>query len=243
VVVRIGVCAENLPYQRKNLKKTLKMLRLPTHSWTSIPRKRMPAVRDRSKALTTIVIFLISLSSWLSLPIDSPKNFCIFLKAEREAERQKDRNRQKKTERQKQKIKIYGFENKLFTYPFIYTIPYSSKPEGVYHYLFLMELRSRRLIPPIIRSDTTKTEEQTSSVGPARPSPGAQQGTSPPSCGPSLLNRLFGLDYRSLATFRILLAILHACDFFHRLLSFHEHYTDEGCLPRSNAIPEVLFTF
>jgi predicted DCC family thiol-disulfide oxidoreductase YuxK len=64
-------------------------------------------------------------------------------------------------------------------------------------------------------------------------SPGVNQESSGKS-SPGLLSRIFGIDLRSLALFRVFLGILILCDLF--LIRIHDlraHYTDFGVLPRS----------
>jgi hypothetical protein len=47
------------------------------------------------------------------------------------------------------------------------------------------------------------------------------------------MRKLFSLDLRSLAVFRILLGTLILLDLFNRLPHLSEHYTDAGVLPRA----------
>jgi hypothetical protein len=50
---------------------------------------------------------------------------------------------------------------------------------------------------------------------------------------------LFGADLRSLATLRIVIAVLVLFDLFNRATDLTAHYTDAGVLPRS-VLPQVL---
>jgi Vitamin K-dependent gamma-carboxylase len=50
---------------------------------------------------------------------------------------------------------------------------------------------------------------------------------------------LFGADLRSLATLRIVIAVLVLFDLFNRAIDLTAHYTDAGVLPRS-VLPQVL---
>jgi hypothetical protein len=51
---------------------------------------------------------------------------------------------------------------------------------------------------------------------------------------------IFGADLRSLATFRIVLALLALCDLANRATDLTAHYTDAGVLPRVVLIEQVL---
>ena len=47
-----------------------------------------------------------------------------------------------------------------------------------------------------------------------------------------MFERIFSIDYRSLAAFRIGLALILLCDLFNRSQDLVAHYTDLGVLPR-----------
>jgi len=51
---------------------------------------------------------------------------------------------------------------------------------------------------------------------------------------------VFGADLRSLATFRIVLALLVLADLINRATDLSAHYSDEGVLPRTALLEEVL---
>ena len=51
---------------------------------------------------------------------------------------------------------------------------------------------------------------------------------------------IFGADLRSLALFRIVLALLVLIDLTNRVTDFYAHYTDAGILPRTVLLEEVL---
>lgn len=51
---------------------------------------------------------------------------------------------------------------------------------------------------------------------------------------------LFGADLRSLAVFRIVLALLVLTDLTNRAFDFYAHYTDAGIMPRTVLLEEVL---
>src|ERR687893_102041 len=51
---------------------------------------------------------------------------------------------------------------------------------------------------------------------------------------------IFGADLRSLAVFRIVLALLVLADLANRATDLYQHYTDAGVLPRTALIEEVL---
>lgn len=51
---------------------------------------------------------------------------------------------------------------------------------------------------------------------------------------------LFGADLRSLAAFRIVLALLVLVDLTNRVFDFYAHYTDAGIMPRTVLLEEVL---
>src|SRR5215211_5294063 len=54
------------------------------------------------------------------------------------------------------------------------------------------------------------------------------------------LVEVFGADLRSLALFRIVLALLVLIDLTNRVTDFYAHYTDAGILPRTVLLEEVL---
>lgn len=54
------------------------------------------------------------------------------------------------------------------------------------------------------------------------------------------VNELCGIDGRSLALFRMGLALVILGDLFMRLLDLKAHYTDEGVLPRSTLLEDIL---
>jgi hypothetical protein len=54
------------------------------------------------------------------------------------------------------------------------------------------------------------------------------------------LVEVFGADLRSLALFRIVLALLVLVDLTNRATDFYAHYTDAGVLPRTVLLEEVL---
>ncbi len=56
----------------------------------------------------------------------------------------------------------------------------------------------------------------------------------------SKLTNIFGLDLRSLAVFRIGLALVVMADLFSRFRGVSAHYTDQGVLPRE-ALHSNLF--
>ena len=51
---------------------------------------------------------------------------------------------------------------------------------------------------------------------------------------------VFGADLRSLAAFRIVLAVLVLADLTNRVFDFYAHYTDAGVMPRTVLLEEVL---
>src|SRR4030095_8777004 len=58
------------------------------------------------------------------------------------------------------------------------------------------------------------------------------------------LEELFGIDLRSLALFRMGLALIVIGDLIHRSLDLKAHYTDFGILPRAELIrqtPKALY--
>ena len=66
----------------------------------------------------------------------------------------------------------------------------------------------------------------------------AARSTRPPSR--DLLSRVFGLDPRSLALFRVLLGLVLILDLLDRMRSLTAHYTDAGVLPRSAVTGQFL---
>ncbi|HIA02585.1 MAG TPA: HTTM domain-containing protein, partial [Myxococcales bacterium] len=56
----------------------------------------------------------------------------------------------------------------------------------------------------------------------------------------SLANRLFGIDLRSLAFFRVALGSMVISDILHRIPDMTAHYTDQGILPRADLISKFL---
>ena len=51
---------------------------------------------------------------------------------------------------------------------------------------------------------------------------------------------IFGADLRSLATFRIVLALLVLADLANRATDLSAHYTDAGIMPRTVLVEQVL---
>ena len=51
---------------------------------------------------------------------------------------------------------------------------------------------------------------------------------------------IFGADLRSLATFRIVLALLALSDLANRATDLSAHYTDAGIMPRTVLVEQVL---
>src|ERR687898_121730 len=51
---------------------------------------------------------------------------------------------------------------------------------------------------------------------------------------------IFGADLRSLAVFRIVLALLVLADLANRATDLYQHYTDAGVLPRTALVEEVM---
>lgn len=56
-------------------------------------------------------------------------------------------------------------------------------------------------------------------------------GAAPDPARPALVRRLFGIDRRSLAAFRVLFGLLLVGEAFKRSLGFRAHYTEDGVLP------------
>src|SRR5215212_4986679 len=51
---------------------------------------------------------------------------------------------------------------------------------------------------------------------------------------------IFGADLRSLAVFRVVLALLVLADLANRATDLYQHYTDAGVLPRTVLMQELL---
>ena len=58
--------------------------------------------------------------------------------------------------------------------------------------------------------------------------------------GHAKIAEIFGADLRSLAAFRIVLALLVLADLAGRSTDLYAHYTDRGILPRGVLVEEVL---
>ncbi len=58
--------------------------------------------------------------------------------------------------------------------------------------------------------------------------------------GRAKVTEVFGADLRSLAAFRIVLAVLVLADLANRATDLSAHYADKGVLPRPTLLREVM---